>query len=115
MKCRIKKELPGGLNKTAKKVMMDQVIEWQHKYNIDIYSNFLWTLHEEFGFGKERLTRFFKAMAKYYDKFTVGYDFDDTYAERLKLKEECNIDVRQLMLDSGFQIDKECAGNAEEV
>lgn len=95
------------LNKCAKDEMMRQVEEWGKKYNIDMYSNILYSVRkitEAAGdaWGKDRLTKLFKAMVKNYNHFREFYDFEDTYAERVKLREECGLDVEQLMKEDGF-------------
>jgi len=101
MKCRIHNK-PKNLDKVVKDEMMRQVKEWGEKYNIDMYATILWTLHDKFGFGKKRLKRFFENFMKNYDKFTIEYQFDDTYAEQVKLKEQCGVDVGEWMKEVGL-------------
>lgn len=107
MKCRIKREAPQKLDKCVKNELMRQAEEWAKQYNVDMYSNILYTVRKETekagdAWGKERLTRLFISLFQNYDKFRRDYDFEDTYAERVKLKEECGLDVEQLMKSEGL-------------
>lgn len=60
------------------------------------YTNVLWTLHVYLGFGKKRLERFYRDMLKEHIHMREVYEMDDTYPERYKLKELCNVDVEAL-------------------
>ena len=48
------------------------------------------------GFGKKRLERFYRDMLKEHIHMREVYEMDDTYPERYKLKELCNVDVEAL-------------------
>lgn len=112
MKCRYSsKKQKDDLRKAVKQEMMSQVDDWQRKYNVDMYSNILYTVRKETekagdAWGKERLMRLLKRMGENYDRFRRDYDFEDTYAERVKLKEECGFDVEQAMVDCGLLEEK---------
>lgn len=108
MKCRFgSKKEKDELRKAVKKEMLDQVEDWQRQYNVDMYSNVLYTVRKETerqgdAWGKERLIRLLKSMCENYDRFRREYDFEDGYAERVKLKEECGLDVEQAMVECGL-------------
>lgn len=48
------------------------------------------------GFGKKRLERFYRDMLKEHIHMREVYEMDDTYPERYKLEELCNVDVEAL-------------------
>lgn len=109
-KNRLKKE-EKEQKKIAQQELLRQVDEWAKKYNIDMYSNLLWTVRqitEENGdaWGKERLTALFKRFCENYDKMREEYDFEDMYAERYKLK-KLGVDVEELMKSEGM-LQKNC-------
>ena len=100
------KKQKNDLRKAVMHEMLDQVEDWQRQYNVDMYSNILYSLRaytESKGdaFGKERLTEFFRVLTRNYDRFRKEYEFDDMYAERVKLMESCGLDVEQLMIKEG--------------
>lgn len=70
-----------------------QLGEWDKKNAREIASMTLWILHEEFGFGPDRLKRFFNHFSKDIDELAKRYDMDDGYNDpkvflcTLKLKE----------------------------
>lgn len=71
------KEKAGSLGDIQKAAMLAeidrQLIESNHNNNVEIAARVLWVLHEEFGFGKDRLKRYFDAFDK-----TLN-DLDDYY------------------------------------
>lgn len=73
-----------------------QILERDEAYSLDMDAMVLWTLHIYFGFGKKRLERFYCNMLKEHIHMREFYEIDDTYPERLKLKEHCNVDVEAL-------------------
>ena len=73
-----------------------QILERDEAYSLDIDAMVLWTLHVYLGFGKKRLERFYRDMLKEHIHMREVYEMDDTYPERYKLKELCNVDVEAL-------------------
>lgn len=73
-----------------------QILEHDEAYSLDIDAMVLWTLHVYLGFGKKRLERFYRDMLKEHIHMREVYEMDDTYPERYKLKELCNVDVEAL-------------------
>lgn len=73
-----------------------QIIEADRNYSLDIDAMVLWTLHVHCGFGKARLEKFYQAMVEEHIAMRKFYEMDDTYPERLKLKEQCDVDVEEL-------------------
>ena len=70
-----------------------QLAEWNNNNARELASMSLWILHEEFGFGPERLKKFFMAFSKDIDELVARYRDDDgqvlkdTFLCTLKLKE----------------------------
>lgn len=73
-----------------------QIIEADKKYSLDVDAMVLWALHIHLGFGKKRLENFYIAMMEEHISMRKRYEMDDTYPERLKLKELCGVDVEEL-------------------
>lgn len=73
-----------------------QILERDAAYSLDIDAMVLWSLHVLFGFGKSRLERFYRGMMEEHLRMRKFYEMDDTYPERLKLKEQCGVDVEAL-------------------
>lgn len=71
-----------------------QLAEWNLKNARELASMSIWILHEEFGFGPERLKRFFMAFHKNIDELNARYrpdkgedDLDSKFLCSLKVKE----------------------------
>ena len=62
------------------------------KYQLDIDTMVLWTLHQCYGWGAARLKKFYVAMMKEHLRMREFYELDDLYPERHKLKEK-GVDV----------------------
>ena len=73
-----------------------QILERDEAFSLDIDAMVLWTLHVCCGFGKQRLERFYRDMMKEHIRMRKFYEMDDTYPERYKLKELCDVDVEAL-------------------
>ena len=70
-----------------------QLANWNLNNARELASMSLWILHEEFGFGPERLKRFFMSYSKNIDELVARYRDDDgkvlkdTFLCTMKLKE----------------------------
>lgn len=73
-----------------------QILEHDEAYSLDMDAMVLWTLHIYCGFGKKRLEKFYRDMIKEHIRMRKYYEIDDTYPERLKLKDFCDVDVEAL-------------------
>ena len=82
--------------KSAKERATAAAIHEIDRQILDIDAMVLWTLHVYLGFGKKRLERFYRDMLKEHIHMREVYEMDDTYPERYKLKELCNVDVEAL-------------------
>lgn len=84
------------LNGNGKEIMMQKIHEAQiqefRQMIIDIDISVLWCLHIRYGWGKERLKRFYTALFDEHQRVRNCYDIKDLYPERMKLKEK-GIDV----------------------
>lgn len=54
-----------------------QLAEWTKKHENEIEAMVLWQLHEEFGFGHERLKRFHDKFSENMDNLVERYMIDD--------------------------------------
>lgn len=71
-----------------------QLSAWNLRNGRELASMFLWILHEEFGFGPERLKKFFLTFSRELDALDARYradeganDIDSMFLCTLKLKE----------------------------
>lgn len=79
--------------------MVDKCID-RAQFNINVSTNsiILGVLHDKFGWGHDRLMKFINATAAYQKAMTDRYGTDcDALAMRRRLKEECFIDVEELV------------------
>ncbi|MCH5199004.1 MAG: hypothetical protein J1E34_08870 [Oscillospiraceae bacterium] len=73
-----------------------QVYEARDKLFNDMDAVILWTLHERFGFGKERLRRFFDGFVEEYTALQKHYELgkDTPFVCKEKLK-QIGVDVEE--------------------
>ena len=80
------------LNDVGKDIMMDEIrknlLEREKSMAIDIDTCVLWTLHVKYGWGKQRLKKFYKELFEEHLRMRKFYDTDEPYPERMKLKEK---------------------------
>ena len=72
-----------------------QVLEADKKYALDIISMVLWSLRIHSGWGKGRLTSFYRVMITEYLKMRKSYNLEDTFPEQYYLK-QIGVDVESL-------------------
>lgn len=76
----------------------DMIGDWQHKINISTNTINLAVLHEQFGWGHDRLMKFIEKTEEYQKTMANRYGKDcDALAMRRRLKEECDIDVEEIV------------------
>lgn len=104
MKARIP---PSPLSKAERKAMemeiQKQLAEYDRKHANELDALILWLLHEEFGFGKKRLRRFYDRFGPALDELVGRYELDDDDKVWLctrKLKEQ-GIDISQWRRENG--------------
>ena len=73
-----------------------QILERDLTFSLDMDAMILWSLHKYCGFGKKRLEDFYRCMIEEHIYMRARYEMDDTYPERYKLKELCDVDVEAL-------------------
>lgn len=94
--------MPCSMTAKQKRAMHDeivkQILEHDEKCDIDYCSAMLWVLHAEFGFGKKRLIRFWKAFDALHrelrEYYQLGADADGWIC-RQKLT-DIDVDVEEL-------------------
>lgn len=81
----------------AIRIEMDKYREQIHnEYADDIDAVILYTLHSQFGFGKERLRRFYDAVKSTRDGMVKRYEYEDDALFACKHKlEEIGVDVEK--------------------
>lgn len=66
------------------------VARWGREITLDIDAFMLYTLHTEFGFGRDRLRRFYDAVVPQFEEIFQWYEAEDTkdagHAARSRLK-----------------------------
>ena len=80
----------------GKDTMMSEIhknlVEKEKELALDVDTCVLWTLHNRYGWGKQRLRKFYLDLFEEHLNMRRYYDVDDMYPERMKLKEK-GIDV----------------------
>ncbi len=71
-----------------------QLAEYDKKHLCEVDAVVLWILHEEFGFGKKRLKRFFNTFERAVDDLLERYSMDDKDAIWL-----CTFKLKQYGID----------------
>ena len=96
----MKARMRAGLNKSAQIAFNDEVnrqlAEKSKEWYTNIDSLILFVLHEEFGFGKDRMKRFMKSLVSFNNELVDYYKMDDAeFICKEKLK-RIGIDVEKL-------------------
>ena len=86
----------------AEKKAMDieiqkQLVEYDRKHAAEIDAMILWVLHSEFGFGQERLRRFYNCFSASIDSLIKRYEMEDS--DQIWL-------CTHMLKDYGIDIDK---------
>lgn len=107
----MKSRVPVGLTAKDRKALNEEIrrqcIEQTEQYEVQLDVVVLYALHSVFGFGKERLERFYREMFKLRKdmKARYGTSADDTmgdFAMYIKLK-EMGVDVQKLYDEQNVQ------------
>lgn len=84
------------LNGSGKDIMMAEIhkslVQKEKDLSLDIDTCVLWTLHNNYGCGKQRLRKFYMDLFEEHLRMRQFYDIDEPYPERMKLKEK-GVDV----------------------
>lgn len=97
MKCRSRKALKRELNR--------QILDFDKKYIISVNALVMWTLHEEFGFGRKRIRRFWERVVTLNRELRNRYRFDQAGEEDWLYK--------KLLLDIGVDVEGWWLENSE--
>ena len=94
MKAMIRDSLPRKTKDAIKREVRSQVYAQKKRINADFDAMVLWVLHEKFGFGRERLRRFYDAFVAEVHRLDEAYQMggETGYVCRVKLK-EIGVDV----------------------
>ena len=103
--------LPTKITNKVRKALMDEINkqtgENVKNLSVNIQALVLWSLHQQFGFGKKRLLDFQKAFVPLIRDLQEFYQTDNATETEFvclyKLKNEVGIDVKNL--DEMFQIE----------
>ena len=97
----VKEKLTAMQNAAVNRAVDAAIDKAEHKINVSTNTIVLAVLHDAFGFGRLRLLKFYAECAKYQGSMSERYGEDcDSYAMRRRLKEECGIDVEQLVAEA---------------
>lgn len=55
-----------------------QLADYDKKHELELDALVLWTLHEQFGFGQERLRRFYNSFGDSINRLIEHYELDDS-------------------------------------
>lgn len=101
MKSLIKEKYQQAQNQVIQGMVNNALDRAQHNINVSTNTIILAVLHDEFGWGHDRLMKFIGHTAKYQKAMSDRYGKDcDSLAMRRRLKEQCGIDVEQLVEDA---------------
>lgn len=75
-----------ALSSAARQEIKRQILEAQNQYDDLSDALMLWTLHEECGFGKARLERFYKSFLRLNKELQSYYMTDSQFPASEKLK-----------------------------
>lgn len=77
MKARPKYELNSVEQKALNEEIGRQVREFINSITLELDASILWALHEEFGFGAQRLKRFYETAAESREQLVQKYEMQD--------------------------------------
>lgn len=81
------------------KEIRNALIKAENQFYDDELSIMLWVMHQVFGFGKKRLMRFVASYKEECIKLCEHYELegsDTAYLTQILLKQNCDIDVKEL-------------------
>lgn len=87
--------LKGPAQEAMNKEIKRQILESEKKLELDMDCAILWALHTGFGFGKDRLEKFYRMFVQEHKRVRDLYEIDDTYPERMELL-KLGVDVKKL-------------------
>ena len=101
MKARYVPKLTREEEKRIKEVMREQFTVYAEQYAKDFEAVILWILHTypEFRFGRKRLLRFRDYFIDYYTDMIRKYECGTVFPARIKLRDECGIDLDKMQRD----------------
>ena len=83
------------LSVAARREIKRQILEAQNQYDDLSDALMLWTLHTEFGFGKDRLERFYRAFLTQNKELQKYYMTDSVFPANAKL-EALGVNLKQI-------------------
>lgn len=90
-----------------------EYIKAKDQISMDIDAACLWALHQAFGFGYDRLKRFYIAVGIEHSKLAKHYETDGTYPERHLLETELRINLNDWSKELYEKINKNPVGNTD--
>ena len=85
----------GKITAAMQKEIKRQILDAQSQYDDLTDALMLWTLHTEFGFGKDRLERFYRAFLAQNKELQKYYMTDSVFPANAKL-EAMGVDLKQI-------------------
>lgn len=77
MKALMQYQMSAAEKQAMKVEVARQARELSDRFSTEINATILWALHEEFGFGAERLRRYFDCVEKYRMELIEKYEMQD--------------------------------------
>ena len=92
----------GAVLTSAEKKAMNMEIEYTRKHEVELNAMILYVLHEQLGFGEQRLRKFFDRFSVEIDALVKYYEMDDEDAEWLCTRKllDMGIDVAKWVADA---------------
>lgn len=85
--------LKGPGKKAMDHEIHQQLLEMDKIFCRDVDTMVLWTLYSCYGWGAERLKKFYVNMFREHIRMREYYEMDELYPERQKLKEKTGVDI----------------------
>ena len=84
------------------KCIEEEIAEKRLEFLKAVDAMVLYSLHKNFGFGKKRLTDYFKVFINEYNRFVDNYSIEGNWVAGYKLKEEVGLDIDELHKELGL-------------
>ena len=95
-------KLSAKQNEILNKYLEEQIEETKYEFLIAVDATILYSLHKNFGFGKKRLSQFFKSFIDDYNNLVDNYEIEGNWVAAYKLKDELGVDIDELHREAGI-------------
>ena len=106
MKARIPAQFTKNQRQNVRRAIADEWLKRDAEYSMEFDAMLLFVLHEQFGFGKKRLRRYFDACFRLHHELRDKYQFhgqeDMGWLYRRKLAEDAGVDIEDWYREAGI-------------